>query len=146
MAASWRPLGQRDDPIHANYTFSYSEIFAGRLGIAVNFANRVHGTPEDITNAGWQTLANGVTGPRFNSSFSFENLQYYDRSGLGGGVKIDYKLNDSHRVFVNLTLNRYGEYAYAYGGAFSTTASLATLARPAIPPAAAGSCPATQTK
>jgi TonB-dependent receptor len=122
----WRPLG-RHDPIHENFTFSYSEVFGGRLGVAFNFASRVHGTPEDINNAGWQTLANGVTGPRFNSSFSFENLQYYDRSGLGGGLKLDYKLQENQRVYVNLKWDRYEEHAFAYGGAFSTTASLATV-------------------
>jgi len=123
----WRPLSQRKDPIHENFTFSYAEVFGGRLGVAFNFASRVHGTPEDINNAGWQTLANGVTGPRFNSSFSFENLQYYDRSGLGGGLKLDYKLQENQRVFVNLKWDRYEEHAFAYGGAFSTTASLATI-------------------
>lgn len=123
----WRPLSQRKDPVHETFTFSYSEVFRGRLGVAVNFASRVHGTPEDIMNAGWQTLANGTTGPRFNSSFSFENLQFYDRTGLGGGVKIDYKVNEGSRLFVNVTYNQYGEYAFAYGGAFSTTASLATV-------------------
>ncbi len=123
----WRPLSQRKDPIHENFTFSYAEVFGGRLGVAFNFASRVHGTPEDINNAGWQTLANGVTGPRFNSSFSFENLQYYDRSGLGGGLKVDYKLQENQRVFVNLKWDRYEEHAFAHGGAFSTTASLATV-------------------
>ena len=123
----WRPLSQRQDPTHENFTFSYSEVFGGRLGVAFNLASRVHGTPEDITNAGWQTLANGTSGPRFNSSFSFENLQYYDRSGLGGGLKLDYKLQQNQRVYVNLKWDRYEEHAFAYGGAFSTTASLATV-------------------
>jgi TonB-dependent receptor len=127
LGGIWRPLSQRKDPLHESITLSYSELFGGRWGIAFNFARREHGTPEDITNAGWQTLANGVTGPRFNSSFSFEDLQYYDRSGTGGGLKIDYKFNDAHRVFVNVTWNQYLEFAYAYGGAFSTTASLATV-------------------
>lgn len=123
----WRPLTTIRDPIHESYTFSYSEVFAGKLGVAVNFASRVHGTPEDLTSAAWQTLANGVTGPRFNNSFQFEDLQQYDRSGMGGGVKLDYKYSDNTRFFANMTLNRYGEHAYTHGFTVSTTGSLATV-------------------
>ncbi|MEY4941484.1 MAG: hypothetical protein RIQ93_3219, partial [Verrucomicrobiota bacterium] len=123
----WRPLTEIRDPIHESYTFSYSEVIGGKLGVAVNFASRVHGTPEDLTSAGWQTLANGVTGPRFNNSFQFENLQQYDRSGMGGGIKLDYKVSEHTRLSFNTTLNRYGEHAYTHGFVVSTTASLATV-------------------
>jgi len=123
----WRPLDRRRDPIHPSYMFSYSEVFGGKLGVAFNFASRLHGTPEDLTSAAYQTLANGVTGPRFNNNFQFENLEHYDRSGIGGGLKLDYKVSDTTRVHFNTKLDRYGEHAHTHGGVFSTTASLATV-------------------
>jgi iron complex outermembrane receptor protein len=123
----WRPLTTIRDPIHESYTFSYSEVFGGKLGVAFNFASRVHGTPEDLTTRGYQTLANGVPGPRFTNSYQFENLQQYDRSGMGGGLKLDYKFSDNTRFSFNTTLNRYGEHAYTHGFVTSTAASLATV-------------------
>jgi len=121
----WRATDPRDQP-HGNYSVSYSEVFGGKLGVALNYAQRKHGTIIDIASQGYGNVPNDSTAPRFNTSFSTEDFRNY-RTGWGGGFRLDYKLSETSRFYVNTTMNKYREVANHRSFAFTTPATLATF-------------------
>lgn len=73
-----------------------------------------------------QALANGVTGPTFTNQ-----VQYTDErlitSRWGGGLRLDYKLNEISRVYLSSTVNRLTDHDTDRIANFSTNAAVATL-------------------
>ncbi|MBI4625818.1 MAG: TonB-dependent receptor [Verrucomicrobia bacterium] len=125
IGAIWRATDPRDEA-HRNYSISYSEVFGGRFGVAFNYAQRKHGTIIDIASQGYGNIPNGTSDPRLTSSFSTEDFRNY-RTGWGGGFRVDYKLSENSRFYVNQTMNKYREYANHRSFAFSTPATLVVL-------------------
>ncbi|MEY4940779.1 MAG: hypothetical protein RIQ93_2514 [Verrucomicrobiota bacterium] len=125
IGAIWRATDPRDDP-HRNYSISYSEVFSEKIGISFNYAQRKHGTIIDIANQSWTTVPNDSTGPRFNTGFNTEDFRNY-RTGWGGGLRIDYKLSETTRFYLNNTMDKYREYANHRAFAFSTTNAVAVF-------------------
>src|SRR6185369_16412783 len=112
----WRGLDPREngdrpfyDFMPRNYALSYSEVFGGKLGVALNFAYRAYNCPEDEVFLNREQLANGNTGPDY-----IYQVQYIDfrleRARSGGGVKFDYKLSENTRFSVNMSLNKILEH------------------------------------
>ena len=100
-----RPLDKRNEGLPYNYAVSYSEVFGGKLAVAANVGYRTLFTPQDTINQSHQTLANGVPGPAytFQTTFTDERLL---TSRWGGGLRLDYKLSDRHRLYTSSTVNR----------------------------------------
>lgn len=121
----WRVTDPRDE-LHRNFSVSYSEVFGDRLGVAFNYAQRQHGTIIDVASQGYGNVPNGSTAPRFNTSFSTEDFRNV-RTGWGGGLRLDFKLSEHSRFYINSTMNKYREYANHRSFAFSTAATLATV-------------------
>ncbi|MEY4939734.1 MAG: hypothetical protein RIQ93_1469, partial [Verrucomicrobiota bacterium] len=68
IGAIWRPLDQRDEPIR-NYSISYSEVFADKLGVAFNYGQRATRSLIDTSTQNHQLLPVGVTGPAYTYNF-----------------------------------------------------------------------------
>ena len=56
----WRPFDPRETRAPRNYALSYSEVFAGKLGVAFNVGYRVHHGFQSTTTQRHEQLANGV--------------------------------------------------------------------------------------
>ncbi len=105
---SWRAADSRDRPRN-NFTFSYSEVFSGRLGVAFNASYRTHGSFADTTTSTHEQLANGVRGPAYTAAYNFTDFRNV-RSFTNGGIKLDYKLDDHIRFSLNAAATMHLEH------------------------------------
>jgi hypothetical protein len=62
---TYRPLDDRMTGLPYNYAVSYSEVFGGKLAVALNFGHRQLFTPQDTVNQAHQVLPIGATGPAY---------------------------------------------------------------------------------
>lgn len=70
LGGIWRVRDPRDKA-RGNASLSYSEVFGGRLGVAVNLAYRPHGSIIDITTQAHEQLPlNAQTGPAYTYQFT----------------------------------------------------------------------------
>ena len=124
LGTIWRPTDDRDS-IRPNYSVSYSEVFGGRLGVAINAAYRPHYSLAEQTTQTHQQLPAGVAGPAYTYTFTmtdFRNLR--KRSALA--AKLDYKLSDSTRFYLNLSNNKHVEHESDTEANFATNQGIAT--------------------
>lgn len=121
----WRASDERDKP-RPNYSLSYSEVFGGRLGVAVNLAYRPHGAMLDQSSQAYEQkpLAD-QTGPAYQYSLAVQDFRNV-RVRSGAGIKLDYKLSDSVRFFANWQYNKHVEHEYDSTATFSTGQLVAT--------------------
>jgi len=88
------------------YALSYSEVFGGKFGVAVNYGHRSHLSPmAEVTGRNYEDK---LTDPAYTYRYG-TSLWWWLQTRWGGGVKLDYKLSDSSRFYVNVTRNRLGE-------------------------------------
>lgn len=102
---SYRPLDERMYGAPYNYAASYSETFAGKLAVTVNFGHRKLFTPQDTVVQTPLALANGVTGPTYTNTVGYTDERLLT-SRWGGGVRLDYKLGERTRLYFGSTINR----------------------------------------
>ncbi len=125
FGAIMRPFDPRETRAPRNYSISYSEVFAGKFGIALNAAYRVYTTPQDGIFQNHEQLANGVAGPGYTY-----RVQYFDqlneRARSGAGLKLDYKLSDASRFTLNMTLNKIVEHEVDHYVTWETNQGVAT--------------------
>jgi TonB-dependent receptor len=120
----WRITDDRDK-FRPNYSLSYSEVFGGRLGVAFNAAYRPHYSIADQTTQQHQQLAAGVSGPAYTHNFDFVDFRNLrKRSGLG--LRLDYKLSDATRFYVNASFNKHVEHESDTEAMFVTGQNVAT--------------------
>lgn len=124
IGAIWRATDARDHA-RTNYSLSYSEVFKGRLGVAVNLAYRPHGSIIDVGTQAHEQLPLGTTGPAYTYNVGFQDFRN-ERIRSGAGVKLDFKLTDSARAFVNWTFNKHVEHELDSSGIWSTNQAVAT--------------------
>jgi TonB-dependent receptor len=120
----WRATDDRDQ-IRPNYSLSYSEVFGGRLGIALNAAYRPHYSLSEQTTQTHQQLAAGVPGPAYTYTFTFTDFRNL-RKRSGVGLKLDYKLSDATRYFVTASYNKHVEHESDTEANFATNQGIAT--------------------
>lgn len=120
----WRATDDRDR-IRPNYSLTYSEVFGGRLGVAMNAAYRPHYVLSEQTTQTHQQLPAGVTGPAYTHTFTFTDFRNL-RKRSGVGVKLDYKLSDATRFYVNWTYNKHVEHESDTEANFATNQGIAT--------------------
>ncbi len=125
VGAIWRPSDPRDSS-RPNASFSYSEVFGGKLGVNLNLAYRPHGSIIDMSTQGFQQLPLGVEGPAYQYQLSVQDFRNV-RTRSGAGLRLDYKLNDEVRFFVNFQLNKHIEHSDHTQATWATTQALATV-------------------
>lgn len=123
---TYRPFDERMTGLPYNYAVAYSESFGGRLGVALNFGHRKLFTPQDTVSQTSLALPNGATGAAYTNQ-----VQYTDErlltSRWGGGLRLDYKLAESSRLYLSSTLNRLTDHDTDRIANFNTPQSVATL-------------------
>ncbi len=102
---SYRPLDERMYGAPYNYAVSYSETFANKLAVSVNFGHRKLFTPQDTVTQTALALANGVTAPTYTNTVGYTDERLLT-SRWGGGVRLDYKLGERTRLYLGSTVNR----------------------------------------
>jgi TonB-dependent receptor len=109
LGGIWRMSDPRDKA-RGNASLSYSEVFGGRLGINVNLAYRPHGSIIDVSTQGHEQLPlTNQAGPAYQYLLTVQDFNNV-RTRSGAGVKVDYKLNDAVRFFVNWQFNKHIEH------------------------------------
>src|SRR5438552_10298804 len=88
-------------PIQLN--LSYSEVFAKKLAVAINYSYRRVYTLSDYNSQSYEQLPNGVAAPAYRYQVRLTDYRE-DTSRRGGGVRFDYKVNDKMRVYLTGTL------------------------------------------
>lgn len=117
----WRIMDDRDEP-HPNFTLSYSEVFKGKFGVAINYGHRQHTSLIDRTN---QAHRAQLEDPAYTYSFEFHDSRN-TRTRWGGGVKLDYKLSPNSRFYLNNTLSKHSEFSSTNIAVFTTAQTVAT--------------------
>ncbi|WP_414665087.1 TonB-dependent receptor [Horticoccus sp. 23ND18S-11] len=120
----WRVSDDRDKA-RGNASLSYSEVFGGRLGVNVNLAYRPHGSIIDVSTQGFQQLPVGVESPAYQYLLTVQDFNNI-RTRSGAGVKLDYKLSDQVRFFVNLQFNKHIEHTDNSQVTWQTAQTIAT--------------------
>jgi len=128
LGSIWRPFDprERDLPEPRSYSLSYSEVFGGRLGVAVNAGYRTFVSLLDQSTLGHQQLPNGTAGPAYTYTVGFQDARI-ERTRWALNLRLDYKLTDRVRVFLNGALNASAEHKTDYLATFATNQSVATV-------------------
>jgi TonB-dependent receptor len=108
VGAIWRATDPRDRA-RANASLSYSEVFGGRLGVNLNLAYRPHGSIIDVSTQAHELLPLGVTGPAYQYLLTVQDFNNI-RTRSGAGLKLDYKLSDQVRFYINTQFNKHIEH------------------------------------
>ncbi len=123
VGAIWRVTDSRDKA-RPNASLSYSEVFGRRLGVAVNLAYRPHGSIIDVSTQAHELLPIGTSGPAYQYQLTVQDFNNI-RTRSGAGVKLDYKLSDNARVFVNWQFNKHVEHTDNSQATWSTGQTIA---------------------
>ncbi len=140
LGVTYRPLDERMTGLPYNYAVSFSEVFADKLAVAVNFGHRQLFTPQDTVTQTSQALANGVTGPTYTNQVGYTDERLIT-SRWGGGVRLDYKLGDRSRIYLSSTVNRLTDHDTDRVIVFATPQTIATLDAAGNPTGAGGILP-----
>jgi TonB-dependent receptor len=109
VGAIWRAADPRDK-VRPNANLSDSEVFGGRLGVNINLAYRPHGSIIDVSTQGFEQLPlTAQPAPAYQYLLTVQDFNNV-RTRSGAGVKLDYKLNDQIRFFVNWQFNKHIEH------------------------------------
>jgi len=124
----WRPFDPRekDLPEPRSYSLSYSEVFGGRFGVAVNAGYRTFVSLLDQSSLAHQQLPNGTADPAYTYSVGFQDARI-ERTRWALNLRLDYKLTDRVRIFLNGALNASAEHKTDYLATFATNQSIATV-------------------
>ena len=140
LGLTYRPLDERMTGLPYNYAVSYSEVFGDKLAVALNFGHRTLFTPQDTFNQAYQNLPNGATGPAYTFQAQMLDEQLLT-SRWGGGLRLDYKLSERHRVYLSTTVNRLTDHDTDRIATFTTPQTIATLDANGNPTGAGGILP-----
>jgi TonB-dependent receptor len=125
VGAIWRVADERDVS-RPNASFSYSEVFGGRLGVNLNLAYRPHGSIIDVTTQGFQQLPVGTEGPAYQYLLTVQDFRNV-RTRAGAGLRLDYKWDDQVRFFANIQLNKHIEHSDHSQVTWQTTQAVAAV-------------------
>ena len=120
----WRATDDRDR-IRPNYSLGYSEVFGGRIGVALNFGYRPHYVLADQTTQQHQQLPTGpLVGPAFTHNFAFVDFRNL-RKRTNVSLKLDYKFSDTTRFFITSSINKHVEHESDTEANFVTNQNIA---------------------
>jgi iron complex outermembrane recepter protein len=113
-----RRLSDERDSLHHTHSFSYSEIFAKKFGIAFNYSKRPTTSLYESTTFTHELLPNDVVGPAYTQAFQIKDNEQ-KRTRWGGGLRFDYKFSEHTRFHVNGTLQKHQEYGHSVNAIWS---------------------------
>jgi TonB-dependent receptor len=106
-----------------SFAFSYSEVFKDKIGISINYGDRYHYSP---TPASSRSYEDKLADPAYTYSFGLEDY-FHRQHRWGGGIKLDYRLSEHSRFYLNRTQNWMIEPSKNHYTTYSTAQSVATL-------------------
>lgn len=106
-----------------SFAFSYSEVFKDKIGVSINYGDRYHYSP---TPASARSYEDKLADPAYTYSFGLETY-FHRQHRWGGGIKVDYKLNEQSRFYINRTQNWMIEPSLNHYTTFSTAQSVAAV-------------------
>ncbi|MBL9198857.1 MAG: TonB-dependent receptor [Opitutaceae bacterium] len=115
-------LTDERDRLHPNLSLSFSEVFKGKLGVAFNFAYRAH---NNLYDSSTQNHQNSEGDPAYTYDITLTDNRNV-RTRWGGGIKLDYKVSEAMRVYLNSTVNLHTEEASIDSARFNTAQTIAT--------------------
>ncbi|MBL9199753.1 MAG: TonB-dependent receptor [Opitutaceae bacterium] len=123
---TYRPYDDRMTGLPYNYAVSYSESFNNKFAVSLNFGHRKLFTPQDTVTQTSLALANGATGQTYTNQVQYTDERLFT-SRWGGGLRLDYKLAEGHRVYASSTLNRLTDHDTDRIVVFNTPQAVAAL-------------------
>ena len=127
FGATWRAFDERETRAPRNYAIGYSEVFAGKLGISLNAAYRSHNQLLDGVTQAIGALPLGSPGPAYTYSFTFRDARI-ERIRANSALKLDYKLSDNARFFINAQYNKAINHETSLSATWATNQAVATVA------------------
>lgn len=126
IGSIWRPWDPRDSdwPKPRSYSLSYSEVFNDKLGVALNLGYRVVPSILSESMQSYQAVPNGTDGPAYTYSFDWRDSRIKRTRG-GINLKVDYKLDDEVRFYVNASGDFSDEDKTQYRETWQTNQSIA---------------------
>jgi TonB-dependent receptor len=125
VGATSRWTDPRPKRFPPQFAFSYSEVFAGKLAVAINYNYRRIYTLSDYTSMSYEQLPAGVTSPAYTYSVGLTDYRE-QTTRRGGGIRFDYKVNDNMRFYLNGTENNITEHEFDSYVTWSTNQGVAT--------------------
>jgi len=107
------------------FAFSFSEVYGGKLAVAINYNYRRIYTLSDYVSQAYEQLPAGVRSPAYRYSVGLTDYRE-TTSRSGGGIRLDYKFDDSMRFYVNATHNQIIEHEFDSYVTWSTNQGVAT--------------------
>ena len=126
FGATARPFDDRATRAPRNYSVSYSEVFADKFGISFNAAYRSHDQLQDGVTQTIGALPLGSPGPAFTNSFNYRDLRI-ERIRSSVALKLDYKLSNNSRFFINAQYNKAIEHETTLNATWTTNQVIATV-------------------
>lgn len=122
----WRPWytagGMRLDVPRKNWTISYSEVFKDKFGVSFNYGHRQSLLALDVSTQSFEAKSDD---PAYLYQYSYNDFKI-TRTRYGGGLKLDYKLSDNTRFYVNGQINYHTEYEDDNNSTYATAQTVAT--------------------
>ena len=125
FGATWRAFDDRETRAPRNYSIGYSEVFAGKFGVSLNTAYRSHDQLQDGVTQLIGALPAGSPGPAYTYSFNYRDLRI-ERIRSTVALKLDYKLSNNTRFFINAQYNKAIEHETTLNATWSTNQVVAT--------------------
>ena len=125
VGATSRWTDPRPKKFPPQFAFSYSEVFDGRLAVAINYNYRRIYTLSDYVSQAYEQLPVGVSSPAYRYSVGLTDYRE-TTSRSGGGVRLDYKVSENMRFYVNGTQNQITEHEFDSYVTWSTNQGVAT--------------------
>jgi TonB-dependent receptor len=126
IGSMWRPWDPRDSdwPKPRSYSLSYSEVFNDKVGVALNAGYRVVPSILSESMQSYQAVPNGSDAPAYTYNFDWRDSRITRTRG-GINLKIDYKLDDEVRFYVNASGDTSDEDKVQYREIWQTNQSVA---------------------
>lgn len=126
IGSMWRPWDPRDTeyPEPRSYSLNYSEVFKEKIGVTVNLGYRVVPSILSESMQSYQQVPNGSTAPAYLYQVDWRDSRI-SRTRGGANLKIDYKLNDEVRFYLNGSADRSNEKKDQYREQWQTNQSIA---------------------
>ena len=125
LGGTWRPFDSRPTRSPRNYQLSCSDVFGGKLAVALNLGYRGIYNPQDVVTQLHEAVPNGSAAPGYTYSVAYNDSRE-EQCRQGGGLRLDYKLSDAVRFFFNTALTKNIEHQGDRYATFATNQVAAT--------------------